>query len=331
MSLNKKSVLFVIDKPNWAYHIISKFVASELSDQYDFYFDFQIKNSKTLKGQVYNLYSYILKLIYRRVRKDSTYDISCFLWWKSKDLYTEKITVKKSIVGIFTEGFPPGGSEELKCYTQANFVDDYLEQFDAIACGNRNIYNSYKKFNKQCFYATGGVNLELFNKIPKSDNEFVIAWTGNPNRKFKGYNDYILPAIKDVQKSRPNIKFKTRFSGPHETLPDFYSSVDLLINASIADAGPGFMVEAGACGVPTVSTPGGFADELIINRKNGSIVERDINAIASEIIYLFDNRDVLNTMKHNIQKDIVRHWGTESRAIYWEKMFSELLKSTHKQ
>lgn len=327
MYSDKKNILFVIDKPKWAYHIIAKFVSKELSHKYNFYFDFQIKKSKTIKGQLYNIYNYFLAKKHRSVRKDMKYDIACYLWWKSTELYTNKLTAKKMIVGIFTEGFPPGGAKELNKYNQETFINNYLAKYDAIACGNKNILDSYRLYEKPCFYTTGGVNLNIFNTKPKMNEEFIVAWTGNPNRIFKGFAQYIEPAVNLAKKRRPNIQFKTRFSGSYDTLPQFYSSVDVLINASVADAGPGFIVEGGACGVPTISTPGGFADELILHRENGSLVRRNISAIADEIVYLFDNRDVLNNMKENIQKDIFDDWGVKSRAYYWEVMFENLLNS----
>lgn len=325
MSSVKKNILFVIDKPDWAYHIIAKFVTKELSHKYNFYFDFQVKKSRTLKGQLYNIYTYFMAKKHRSVRKDMKYDVACYLWWKSTDLYKKKITAKKSLVGIFTEGFPPGGAAELNIYSQETFVNDYLSHYDGLICGNLNILKSYTAYKKPCFYATGAVDLGLFNTNPKMNDEFIVAWTGNPNRKFKGFSDFVEPAIKLAQKRRPNIQFKTRFSGSYDTLPQFYSSVDILINASIADAGPGFIIEGGACGVPTISTKGGFADELIRNRENGVIVERDINRIADEIVFLFDNQNVLARMKENIQMDIINSWGTNSRAEYWDDMFNKVI------
>jgi len=324
--MKKPKILLVIDKPNWAYDQMANFIIKELTDKYDFYKDYQIIKPKNWKQQIYYFKFLFDKYKFRNV--SNNYDIVVYLWWKSPQLI-KNIKAKKKLVGIYTEGFPPGNNKEVKGLNPQTFIDKYLKPFDGIIAGNKNIENFYSTFDSPVFYTTGSTDTKLFkyNKKKRDDNELRVCWSGNPHRNFKGFFDFVEPAVKLAQKQRPNIKLITRFSGPIETLPEFYSEVDVMVNASIGDAGPGFIIDAGGCGIPTISTDIGFASEIIKEKENGMIVERDIEKIAQKIIELYDNRELLEKMSQNIAKDIAKDWGHTSRAKYWDEMFQKVLEN----
>jgi hypothetical protein len=90
------------------------------------------------------------------------------------------------------------------------------------------------------FYCTGAIDTKMFQPCSgrQSDKDsFVVGWTGNPDRSFKGFYDFVVPAVEKAASLRKGVTLKARFKGPYGTLPRFYSDVDVLLIASSADAG----------------------------------------------------------------------------------------------
>ncbi|WP_210397610.1 glycosyltransferase family 4 protein [Motiliproteus sediminis] len=328
--MRKPKILMVIDKPNWAYDQMANYIMSELSDKYDFYkvmAQYHIKNERqTLDYKLKQPFRAFKRIYFERFKKNIEYDLVVYMWWHLPQIIDLDIKYKYVLKGIFTESFPPGKTIDFNG-SEREFVDLYIKPASGIISGNRNIERFYSRFDLPVFYATGATNTEkfIFNKKKRDDDQFIVCWTGNPNRNFKGFYDFVKPAVELARKKRPNIKLVTRFSGPLSTLPDFYSNVDVMANASIGDAGPGFIIDAGGCGIPTISTNVGFASEIIRDYENGIFVEREIENIAEKIIELNDDRELLNKLSVNISRDIHQNWGYSRRAMFWDEMFENVL------
>ena len=152
-----------------------------------------------------------------------------------------------------------------------------------------------------------------------------VGWTGNPNREFKGLYSHIIPAIELAQKTHPQIQFKTRFSGPMETLPYFYEDIDVIVIASDADAGPSLFGDASLMDVPSISTDIGWPHEVIKSGENGFIVEKDVEEISKTIIELYEDRELLFKMSKRIRGDYLAVFNTQIMVKRWKTMFQELL------
>lgn len=332
--MSKKKILFVIDKPNWAYDQMANYVIKELAGEYEFYkliAHYHLnKDRQTLNYRVKQPFRYFKAMMYENYKSRTEYDLIVYMWWylpRMTDLSKLKITSRYEVRGIFTESFPPGKTVDFDGSVQG-FVDEYIKPATGLVAGNRNIKRFYEQHGVPVYYATGATDSRLFryNRIKRADQKLRVCWTGNPHRNFKGFFDFVEPAVKLAQSQRPGIELVTRFSGPLKTLPEFYSGVDIMVNASVGDAGPGFIVDAGACGVPVITTDGGFASEIIEDRVNGLFVERDIKKISEKIIEVYDDRELLDRMSKKISNDIVGNWGHAPRAEFWARMFAEILE-----
>ena len=329
----------VADRPGWAYHHLAKFVMRELRLKYDFYYDFCIFNIKEkrsllnrhIKREILRRFSLIKYQSQRRILPgEIEYDLVCFLGWYFPFAYEFKMRSKGIIQGIFTDGFPPQGhtvimdpNMEIKM-----FVKEYLEKSISVICGSRLIYERYRGHLSNLYYCTGGIDTSIFRPFDRSqiDNRiFTVGWTGDPHRPFKGFYDFVVPAVEKASSRYPCIRLKTRFKGPYRTLPDFYKDVDVLLIASTADAGPSSFLEAGACGVPIISTRIGFPAETIRDQENGIFVNRSVDEMAKAIIYLHNHRDLLKAMSRQIRLDIEKNWDYKSRSHLWDRMFRESL------
>ncbi len=322
----KPSVLIIADFPNWAYYAIQHFVLEKLSDDFNIYTDYLIYNTKIKsKNPIKRLQNYIKKKNYQILKKDQEYDIVVYLGFYFPELMDIKWNAKKIIRGIYTDSFPPknldfdGSIKEFKY--------KYLKNTNALVCGSKKIRNDYSNILSSSYFGNVDVGENQFiRKQERRDDKFVIGWTGNPKREFKGYYSHILPAVEKAKEKYPDIEFNSRFSGPMETLPNFYEEITVSIIASDADAGPSMFGESCLMDIPCISTRVGIPNDVINHGANGFLVDKDINLIAEKIIELYENRELLKSMSKRIRKDYLAKYSSDVLAKDWREMFNEVLK-----
>jgi len=336
---NRPRILIVADKPNWAYHQIAMFIKTQLSDRYDIDIEFLIFNDNIKPRKIYNrIIKETKKFYYSYKYKNNTigeYDIVLYLGWYmdtmggyKSQVNAKKIKTKRIIKGIYTDGFPPKGYTIPNKISREQFYSEYLSDADAIVCGSKNIVNFYKNFNKYTIYANSFLDADLFKPNLKKNyygKTLNIGWTGNPEREFKGYYDFVVPAVNKAQTQRPGINLKTKFHGSMKSLASFYNDIHLTVIASEADAGPSLFAEAALSGVMSISTVIGWPSQIIENKVNGIFVKRDVEEIVKTIIYLYDSRDVLEMMNNRIRKDYLLLENTEFHKNQWDQLFRSLL------
>lgn len=325
----KPSILIIADRPNWAYYQIQQFIKQNVSDQFDVYCDFLIFNTlKKSKNPLKGIKSIIAKNRFQDIRKDQTYDIVVYLAFYFPEHINIKWKAKKIIKGIYTDGFPPSNSNFTGNLEE--FKKRFLNDSNAIVCGSEIIKKFYLRIMDKVFYANSIISGENFKRIvPKEINtssSFIVGWTGNPDREFKGFYTHIIPAVELVQKRYPEIQLKTRFSGPMETLPRFYDDLDVVIIASDADAGPSLFGEASLMEIPCISTNIGWPREVIRNKENGFIVAKEIKDIANRLAQLYEDRQLLFNMSKLIRNDFITVFNKDQMVNNWKEVFNTVLK-----
>lgn len=323
----KPTILIFADFPNWAYYEIMEFVKTNLSVDFDFYYDFLIYNTnKKSKHPIKRLKGYLDEMKYSKTRKDNSYDIVLYLAFYFDEQMKIKWKAKKTIKGIYTDGFPPSNANYDGNVN--GFIEKYFKDTDAVVCGSKKIMEFYSPYFPKTYYANMILDENLYTrKTPENNKEsFIIGWTGNPKRDFKGYYSHIIPALKKLKVKYPNIELKSRFSGPIATLPMFYEDVDLVVIASDADAGPSLFAEASLMDVPCVSTNIGWPSEVIRDGINGYIVNKDVNEIAGKIESLYLDSKLLKKMSNRIREDFKTVFNKQDMTNRWKTMFNEVLQ-----
>ncbi len=79
---------------------------------------------------------------------------------------------------------------------------------------------------------------------------------------------------------------RVHFAGTHEDPTPFLWAADALVLPSAYEANALVVLEALACGLPVVSTPVGFAPDILIDGDNGFIVERDASSVGARLAEL---------------------------------------------
>lgn len=121
------------------------------------------------------------------------------------------------------------------------------------------------------------------------------------------------------------------FFGPvdHESLPEIYSSADVLVLSSLYESMGYVLLEAQACGCPVVATNIGGMSEVLINGQTGYLVERnDVEGMADRISLILCDEETRKEFGKNGRELILRKF---SSTVYVERIFkyySELTGSS---
>jgi glycosyltransferase involved in cell wall biosynthesis len=143
----------------------------------------------------------------------------------------------------------------------------------------------------------------------------------------KGLHTVVIPAIEslrgaglDVVGSFADRNVKWR---PHESMPHYYSELDVLICASRHEGTPNPVLEAMACGVPVLSTDVGIVDEAFGPEQAQFVLrERTTDALVKLIRQLYEDRSRLRTLSQENLKS-VRAWTWQHQAPKWRELFEK--------
>ena len=331
----RPKVLVVADRCFWAYHDMQKFIRRHLSGEFDIYTDFAMfhpsAHPETFMTKVWK-WKYLAKsLRYRRVLpRGEPYDLVVLLGFYFQVTSRMTVRTRHLIKCIHTDSFPPPGIEESdQAISMAGFLSKYLDGAEALVCGTKGIADRYRPYFPRVFCATDSWEEQFGRLTPKTKNtgpRFLVGWTGQPRTAFKGYYDFVVPAVQEAAKLRPGIELKSRFEGPLSTLPRFYDDVDVVLIASVGDSGPSLFSEACCCDVPAVSNRSGRPAEIIQDGVNGLLVERNVTAMRDALVRLYDDRDLLFSFSQRIRNDLTRVYGVKPMARAWQDCFEAVLE-----
>ncbi|MFN0186045.1 MAG: glycosyltransferase [Aquabacterium sp.] len=341
----RAKVLMLADQPQWAYHMIATYVAACVGSAYDVYIDFTRFHRPARAGLPpwrpgrwrAALQHGVERLRWRRATPDGHYDVAIHLGWyfdAAADL--RRIRARRTVKGLYTQGFPPQGMEvdpndhvRTADLDRTAFIHRYLEGAAAVVCGAPIIQQDWQPaLHMPCHYANLALDERAYSpagRRPNDPAELVVGWTGNPDRAFKGFNSHVVPAVEAAARQRPGIRLKTRFSGPPETLPQFYKDVDVALIASSADAGPAMFLEAALSGVPAVSTRIGVVDAVLQDGVNGLAVPREVEAMAQALVRLYDDRALLQALSQRVRDDCIAKVGHAVQQRAWRALLEEVL------
>jgi hypothetical protein len=332
----KPKVLVVADRCFWAYHDMQTFIKEELSEQFDIYTDFIIFHQpaprQSLREWVGRRRFLARSRPYRRLLpRGETYDVVLLLGFYFQVCSNITFRMRHLVKCIHTDNFPPPGVDESDLgISMDQFVTKYLAGAEAIICGTQGIANRYRPYFPRVFCATDSWERRFGRLTPKTMNtgaQFIVGWTGQPKTAFKGYYDFVVPAVQEAARLRPGIRLKSRFEGPLETLPRFYDDVDVVLIASVGDSGPSLFSEACCCDVPAVANRSGRPAEIIQDGVNGLLVDRDVTAMRDALVRLYDNRDLLFSFSQRIRGDLTRVYGARPMARAWQECLESVLEA----
>lgn len=124
---------------------------------------------------------------------------------------------------------------------------------------------------------------------PKNHVDLVRAWSGvvavHPGATLLVVGDG--PSRGDIERAVADagLQDSVRMLGRREDIPELLQTVDGVVSASVWEALPTALIEAGACGLPVVAADAGGTREIVEDGVNGRLVPvRDVPALTQALL-----------------------------------------------
>ncbi|MFH1478940.1 MAG: glycosyltransferase [Candidatus Omnitrophota bacterium] len=221
----------------------------------------------------------------------------------------------------------------------------------------RHMIENFKVPHERLRFIPRGVDLEGFNFNPpdQSDakSEYKIGIVGRIT-PIKGHSFFlqsiarvirIFPKVKilivgDAPKEKPeyrrnlellikklDIERFVEFLGSRDDMPKIMSSLDLLVSSSVGQEAFGrVIIEAGASGVPVVSTRIGGVVDIIEDNKTGLLVKPgDIKEMVDAILKVLKDRNLARNLAIEARKKVEKEYNLNAMAERTIKVYEEAI------
>jgi glycosyltransferase involved in cell wall biosynthesis len=137
-----------------------------------------------------------------------------------------------------------------------------------------------------------GIDLHLFRPTEREEARKILGldpakkyvlFAYNPAEARKRY-DLVKAAVERGREAVPELEILHVRGKPHAELPLYLSAADVVVIASMAEAGPLVTKEAIATHLPVISVNLGDVADLIGNNEGNYLVRRDVGEIAERIV-----------------------------------------------
>ena len=85
------------------------------------------------------------------------------------------------------------------------------------------------------------------------------------------------------------------------------------------------LLEAGAIGIPVISTPVGLSREIIVDNETGLVADWDSNSICKAINKLAADDSLRHRLGKNLQDEVLRRWTYRARIFEIEEALRVLV------
>ena len=210
---------------------------------------------------------------------------------------------------------------------------ELLKKFKVVTANSKILVELLNSGLPEVQYCPNGVDISFFNPDGKKQynpDRITIGWVG----KVRGPKNYevVHKAGEELEKNGFEINFikvskkfrKAPFS--QEEMRRFYQGIDYYLCASWNEGTPNPALEAGACGVPVISTCVGNMRELIIPEENGFFVDPTVASIVScfKKLSKLDRCGYLE-MSNSMRLRIETEWAWQKQIQYFEHAFDRLV------
>lgn len=201
---------------------------------------------------------------------------------------------------------------------------DYMRGAKIVAGCNSNIINAFSGVGANMMRVSQCVDNKVFFEAresftsTRSGSKFVVGWSGAKDNSIKN-----LPMIKEAC-GKAGVKLLVASNLSRRELNLWYNKLDAVVCASKSEGGPLMLLEAGAVGIPVISTPVGLSREIIVNNKTGLVAEWSSKSISRAIEELNGNRNLRGRLGKALQQEVLRRWTYRARLFEIENVLKTL-------
>lgn len=255
MSTERPRVLLLVDYTNGSHDLAAHALKDTLGDLYDFELAYSDRGVE-LSGLEINL--------------------AVAMYWGDDTLARYRIPRERMarIVGSHRWIHPYYG-----CLSDQQFTERFLDDCDHVLCLSQRLVRQLSPYREVKLFPYG-IYTDRF--IPRGPRTGPIrqGWAGRIQDDSKGLKDILLPAMADC--------FELQIadgSRGHAEMAAFYSGIDVILVASIAEGGSTVLIEGMASGLFPVACDVGWVPEVIDHGQNGLIVERSPEAFREALTF----------------------------------------------
>lgn len=141
-----------------------------------------------------------------------------------------------------------------------------------------------------------------------------------------GYGPEIDGLIRRVKDLRMENSVRLCDRVRYDELPERYRSARALALPSLIPEGLGMSaVEAGACGIPTVTFGLGGTSELVLHEDTGLVVEKSRDALAEGLVRILTDDDLADRLGENARKKVAEQYSWDILSKKFDRLFKEII------
>ena len=291
----RPKVLFLVDRPDWAFDHSARALVNELGDSWKIDIRY-VASTDTGRPTDYDL-------------------LYVFFWGETFQQRWEidPADIIKEVSSHRWEDDPLYGP----C-TPAEMSKRFLRDADTIACTSRRLQAIIDPHHANVFFAPNGINPKQFCSMQLRTGPMRIGWAGNLADPVKGVRDILTPACGEdfcIEQAPGNVA--------HSEMNAFYNLLDVFAVASRHEGEPLTLIEAMAAGCFPVCSDVGIVRELVTHQENGWIVShRTPESFREAFLWCRDNLEFVRDagQKNALRTAVDRNWT--AMAAYYRQMFS---------
>ena len=221
-------------------------------------------------------------------------------------------------------------------------INTKLSKFKFVFANDEYLFNILNNENK--FYLPNGIECSEYQKIEKQIdfNNIKIGTIGSIQRKeHKGYFRIKKIAEKLRSEGYP-VEENSLFVDPYsddvlnneKLLKYYHENIDILIISSESETGPNILLEAMSLGIPVVANKTGLCGKLIIDGKNGFLVDEfyDLDGYVEKIKILCDKKEIFRKISMSCSESIKKYdWSVMYKNYDNMIKFILELEETHRK
>jgi glycosyltransferase involved in cell wall biosynthesis len=299
-----KKILLVIDEFGWAFHNHAIQIKERLSDSFDFKIVDRKENIQNLKND-FDLFFVFdpIPLKYGYPPKNKT-----IMSLRCQFLYEQH---PQGAIGLYKNGFAG------RCVS----IEDKCKSLIVL---NNNQYKEFNPFVESLYKISHGVNENAFNdpseRVLDSNNVRVgVVGRDSENKGFGAVKE-VIESMKGFSLSHAGYNGGKKIN--HNDMPNFYKNIDIYVCFSKSEAVNNGLLEAGAMGVPVISTRSGASEEIINNGVNGYIINRDKDDLRKALKDIAIQEKYID-FRRNIYKTIHDNWTWRKKIQEYKDMFNK--------
>jgi len=285
-------------------------------------YDFNIHHLKITKNRYLEHLEYWIKSFFllKKINPDIIHFQSMFIALPSSLM---KFLLKKPII-------LSGRGSDIYHFPKSNFLKFFykynLKNADAVVVLTKHMQKAALKiYNREIYVIPNGIETQKFSGRARTKNikNWKIIYVGGL-RKVKGIK-YLLKAMKMIISERTNtsltiigngeeyyslkkiatdlgIAESVEFLGhvDNDKIPKHLDSSDILVLPSLSEGFPNIILEALASGLPIICTDITGIREIILNGKNGFLVEpKSSQQITKKLFALIDDGNLYEEISRN--------------------------------